>query len=92
MKAAKNNQGQRKLMEAVIRRAKLREEQQRITESDNPDWDRWSEIEDEIEASKGLTMKRKAIKFNGDYPKLHGQTSAELIAVRDIRIDRDTPA
>lgn len=37
-------------------------------------------------------MKRKAIKFSGDYPKLHGQTSAELIAVRDIRIDRDTPA
>lgn len=31
-------------------------------------------------------MKRKAIKFSGDYPKLHGQTSAELIAVRDIRI------
>lgn len=28
-------------------------------------------------------MKRKAIKFSGDYPKLHGQTSAELIAVRD---------
>lgn len=28
-------------------------------------------------------MKRKAIKFSGDYPKLHGQTSAGLIAVRD---------
>lgn len=68
------------------------EEQQRITESDNPDWIRWCEIEDEIEASNGLAMKRKAIKFSGDYPKLHGQTSAELIAVRDIQIDRDTPA
>lgn len=39
-------------METVIRRAKLREEQQRITESDDSDWIRWSEIEDEIEASK----------------------------------------
>lgn len=31
------------------------------------------------------------IKFSGDYPKLHGQTSAELLAVRHIRISKDTP-
>lgn len=31
------------------------------------------------------------IKFSHDYPKLHGQTSAELLAVRPIRIDRGTP-
>lgn len=47
-----STQGQIKILKAVIRRAELRAEQQRITESDNPDWCRWSEIEDEIEASK----------------------------------------
>ena len=31
------------------------------------------------------------IKFSSDYPKLHGQTSAELLAVKPIRIDKDTP-
>ena len=31
------------------------------------------------------------IKFSHAYPKLHGQTTAELLAVRPIRIDRDTP-
>jgi len=31
------------------------------------------------------------IKFSSDYPKLHGQTSAELLTVRPIRIDRSTP-
>lgn len=31
------------------------------------------------------------IKFSHNYPKLHGQTSAELIAVRPIHIDKDTP-
>jgi len=31
------------------------------------------------------------IKFSSDYPKLHGQTLAELLAVKDIRIDKDTP-
>lgn len=31
------------------------------------------------------------IKFSGNYPKLHNQTTAELVAVRDIRIDRNTP-
>ena len=31
------------------------------------------------------------IKFSHEYPKLHGQTSAELLAVKPIRIDRDTP-
>lgn len=31
------------------------------------------------------------IKFSHDYPKLHGQTSAELLAVRQIRIDRNSP-
>jgi len=47
-----SKQGQMKLLKAVLRRAELRKEQQRITESDNPDWHRWSKIEDEIEASK----------------------------------------
>lgn len=32
------------------------------------------------------------IKFSGNYPKLHGQTAAELLAIRFIRIDRNTPA
>ena len=31
------------------------------------------------------------IKFSHNYPKLHGQTSAELLAVRHIRIDENTP-
>jgi len=31
------------------------------------------------------------IKFSHDYPKLHGQTSATLLAVVPIRIDRNTP-
>ena len=31
------------------------------------------------------------IKFSHDYPKLHGQTSAELLAVKPIRINKDTP-
>lgn len=31
------------------------------------------------------------IKFSHDYPKLHGQITAELLAVRPIRIDRNTP-
>ena len=31
------------------------------------------------------------IRFTSDYPKLHGQTSAELLAVKPIRIDKDTP-
>lgn len=31
------------------------------------------------------------IKFSSDYPKLHGQTSAELLTVRPIRIDSSTP-
>ena len=31
------------------------------------------------------------IKFSSDYPKLHGQTSAELLAVKPIRIDKNTP-
>ena len=33
----------------------------------------------------------KTIKFSHRYPKLYGQTTAELLAVRPIRIDRDTP-
>ncbi len=33
----------------------------------------------------------KAIKFSHDYPKLHGQITAELLAVKHLRIDRDTP-
>lgn len=31
------------------------------------------------------------ISFSHDYPKLHGQTSATLLAVIPIRIDKDTP-
>ena len=31
------------------------------------------------------------IRFSHDYPKLHGQTSAELLAVRPIKIDAHTP-
>lgn len=31
------------------------------------------------------------IRFSHDYPKLHGQTSATLLAVRPLRIDKDTP-
>lgn len=34
---------------------------------------------------------KPVIKFSHAYPKLHGQTSAELLAVRPIRIDRNTP-
>lgn len=33
----------------------------------------------------------KTIRFSHDYPKLHGQTTAELLAVKPIRIDRHTP-
>ena len=33
----------------------------------------------------------KTIRFSHAYPKLHGQTSAELLAVRPIRIDGATP-
>lgn len=31
------------------------------------------------------------IKFSHEYPKLHGQTSAELLAVRPLKIDAHTP-
>lgn len=30
------------------------------------------------------------IKFSSNYHKLHGQTTAELLAVKDIKIDRNT--
>ena len=33
----------------------------------------------------------KTIKFSHEYPKLHGQTSAELLAVRPIKIGANTP-
>ena len=33
----------------------------------------------------------KAIKFSHNYPNLYGQITAELLAVRPIRIDRNTP-
>lgn len=33
----------------------------------------------------------KAIKFSHDYPKLHGQITAELLAVKHLRIDSNTP-
>ena len=32
-----------------------------------------------------------SIRFSHEYPKLHGQTSAELLAVRPIKIDAHTP-
>lgn len=31
------------------------------------------------------------VKFSHNYPKLHNQTSAELLAVYPIRIDKNTP-
>lgn len=43
---------------------------------------------------KGMVMGAEndlKIKFSSEYPKLHGQTSAKLLAVEDIRIDKDTP-
>ena len=33
----------------------------------------------------------KTIRFSHNYPKLHGQTTAELLAVKPIRIDGNTP-
>lgn len=33
----------------------------------------------------------KHIIFSHNYPKLHGQTTAELLAVKPIRIDGNTP-
>ena len=33
----------------------------------------------------------KRIKFSGDYPKLHSQTSARLISVLPLTIDDTTP-
>lgn len=41
-----------RIVELEAERDRLREVLQRITESDDPDWIRWCEIEDEIEASK----------------------------------------
>lgn len=41
-----------------------------------------------------FNTKRKdmnAIKFSHEYPKLHGQTSAELLAVRPLKVDAHTP-
>ena len=32
-----------------------------------------------------------SIRFSHEYPKLHGQTSAELLAVRPLKIDAHTP-
>jgi hypothetical protein len=51
-----STQGQIKILEEVLHIAELREEQQRIAESDDSDWIRWSEIEDEIEAIKGESV------------------------------------
>lgn len=33
----------------------------------------------------------KTIKFSSDYPKLHGQKTATLVAVARIKIDKNTP-
>lgn len=51
-----STQGQIKILEEVLHIAELREEQQRITESDDSDWARWWEIEDEIRAIKGESV------------------------------------
>lgn len=42
-----------------------------------------------IRRKRGESMAE--IKFSHNYPKLHGQTSAKLIAVLPIRIDKNTP-
>lgn len=51
-----STQGQIKILEEVLHIAELREEQQRIAESDDSDWIRWCEIEDEIKAIKGESV------------------------------------
>lgn len=51
-----SKQGQIKILEEVLHIAELREEQQRIAESDDSDWIRWWEIEDEIRAIKGESV------------------------------------
>ena len=33
----------------------------------------------------------KVIRFSGKYPKLHDQDSAKLLAVEEIKIDKNTP-
>jgi len=33
----------------------------------------------------------QVIRFSSNYPKLHNQTTAELIAVRPIKINKSTP-
>lgn len=35
---------------------------------------------------------KHTIKFSHSYRKVHGQTSAELLAVRQLHIDKNTPA
>lgn len=47
-----SKQAQKEALKAAVYLAHLREEQWRIVESNDPDWIRWCEIEDEIEASK----------------------------------------
>ena len=47
-----SKQAQKEALKAAVYLAHLREEQWRIVESDDPNWDRWNEIENEIEASK----------------------------------------
>ena len=37
------------------------------------------------------TVNGLVIRFSHEYPKLHGQTSAELLAVRPLKIDAHTP-
>lgn len=37
-----------------LQRSHLREEQWQILESENPDWDRWNEIEDKLEEPNTL--------------------------------------
>ena len=40
---------------------------------------------------RGGGLMSKTIKFSHHYPKLHGQTSATLLAVLPLRIDKYTP-
>lgn len=48
----------------------------------------WEFVQFKREGSGKTT---RTIRFSHDYPKLHGQTTAKLLAVRPIRIDLNTP-
>lgn len=52
-----------------------------------------TELQQRYEAETGQSIRRPPmeIKFSGNYPKLHGQSSAKLLEVHQITIDEDTP-